>query len=143
RHEQKQVLTVNVEDYFHVWAIRNSDAVRRKHWDRLVPRLDSSLKTTLDLLREHGARATFFIFGCIADAYPDFVQRVVADGHEVASRGYLPRSLVGLGRAEFVEDLAQAKVALERAGANRVLGYRSPVWISQRHLWMLEALAEA
>src|SRR5512134_315257 len=97
-----QVLTVNVEDYFHVWAIRNSNAVRRKHWERLDPRVETNVHATLDLLREHDARATFFVFGCIADAHPALIERIVADGHEVASRGYLPRSLEGFARAEFV-----------------------------------------
>jgi polysaccharide deacetylase family protein (PEP-CTERM system associated) len=140
---RKQILTVNVEDYFHVWAIRNSNAVRRKHWDRLDPRLDASLATSLELLRGHDAKATFFVFGCIADTHPYLIQRIMADGHEVASRGYWPRSLVDLGRQEFVDDLARAKEALERAGANRIVGFRSPVWIGPSHLWMLEALSEA
>jgi len=140
---RKQILTVNVEDYFHVWAIRNSDAVRRKHWDRLDPRLDASLEASLDLLRSHGATATFFVFGCIAESHPNLIERIMEGGHELASRGYWPRSLKGLGRAEFVDDLGRAKVALERAGSNEIVGYRSPVWIGPDHLWMLEALSEA
>lgn len=140
---QTQILTVNVEDYFHVWAIRSSDAVRRKHWDRLDPRLDASLTTTLKLLATHDARATFFVFGCIADSNPELIERIMAGGHEVGSRGYLPRGLGNLERSEFVDDLGRAKLALERAGSNKILGYRSPVWISERYLWMLDALAEA
>ncbi len=138
-----QILTVNVEDYFHVWAIRNNEAVRRKHWDRLDPRLSANLDASLELMREQEAKATFFVFGCIADSHPELVERIMAAGHEVASRGYWPRSLRGLGRAEFVDDLERARLALERAGSNRIVGYRSPVWIGDRHLWLLDALAEA
>jgi polysaccharide deacetylase family protein (PEP-CTERM system associated) len=140
---RKQILTINVEDYFHVWAIRNSDAVRRKHWDRLDPRLSSSLGTLLSLLREHEAKATFFVFGCIADSDPDVVGQIMADGHEVASRGYWPRSLQGLSSQEFMDDLGRTKLALERAGANPILGYRSPVWLADRDLWLLDSLASA
>jgi polysaccharide deacetylase family protein (PEP-CTERM system associated) len=140
---RKQILTINVEDYFHVWAIRNSDAVRRKHWDRLDPRLSSSLGTLLSLLREHEAKATFFVFGCIADSNPDIVDQIMADGHEVASRGYWPRSLQGLSSQEFMDDLGRSKLALERAGANPILGYRSPVWLADRDLWLLDSLAGA
>jgi polysaccharide deacetylase family protein (PEP-CTERM system associated) len=139
---RKQILTINVEDYFHPWAIRNSNAVRRKHWLRIDPRLDANLGAALALLKKYDARATFFVFGCLAASHPDLVSRIMAEGHEVASRGYWPRSLVGLGRAEFVEDLAQAKEALERAGSNAIRGYRSPVWLGPSDLWMLEALAE-
>lgn len=142
-NQGKQILTVNVEDYYHVWAIRNSTAVRRKHWDRLDPRVETSVNATLALLKAHQARATFFVFGCIAEAHPGLIARIVEDGHEVASRGFLPRSLEGLERAEFVDDLARAKLALERAGANRVIGYRSPVWIRPSQVWMLDALATA
>src|SRR5436190_23366795 len=94
----RQILTVNVEDYFHVWALRGSDAVVRKHWDRLEPRLETSLDAVLDLFSKYDAKATFFVFGCIADRQPQIVERIVRRGHEIASRGYWPRSLSGLGR---------------------------------------------
>src|SRR5258706_5819117 len=138
----RQILTVNVEDYFHVWALRGSDAVLRKHWDRLEPRLETSLDAVLDLFSKYEAKATFFVFGCIADRQPEIVDKIMRRGHEIASRGYWPRSLSGLDRIEFIEDLARAKEALEAAGSNRIVGYRSPAWISKEHLWMLDVLIE-
>jgi polysaccharide deacetylase family protein (PEP-CTERM system associated) len=139
---QKQILTVNVEDYFHVWALRGSDAVLRKHWDRLDPRLEASLDAVLELLERHDAKATFFVFGCIADRQPHIIESIVSRGHEIASRGYWPRSLAGLGPTEFVDDLGRAKEALEAAGSNRIVGYRSPAWLRRQHLWMLDELIE-
>src|SRR4051812_22002810 len=138
----KQILTVNVEDYFHVWALRGSDAVSRKHWDRLDPRLDASLNAVFELLDRYDAKGTFFVFGCIADRQPEMIERIVARGHEVASRGYWPRDMKGLERGEFVDDLGRAKEALEAAGANRIVGYRSPMWIRREHLWILDVLIE-
>jgi polysaccharide deacetylase family protein (PEP-CTERM system associated) len=138
----KQILTVNVEDYFHVWALRGSNAVLRKHWDRLDPRLDASLRAVLELLEHHGARATFFVFGCIADRHPQIIESIVARGHEIGSRGYWPRSLKGVGPGEFVDDLGRAREALERVGSNRILGYRAPAWIGPDHLWMLDELID-
>jgi polysaccharide deacetylase family protein (PEP-CTERM system associated) len=138
----RQILTVNVEDYFHVWALRGSDAVLRKHWDRLEPRLEKSLDAVLELFSRHDAKATFFVFGCIADRQPQIIEKIMAYGHEIASRGYWPRSLAGLERSEFVDDLGKAKDALEAAGSNRIVGYRSPAWISKQHLWMLDELIE-
>src|SRR5262249_37990379 len=112
-----QILTVNVEDYFHVWALRGSNAVLRKHWDRLAPRLDASLQSVLDLLDRYDARATFFVFGCIADRQPQIIESIASHGHEIASRGYWPRNLTGVEPQEFVDDLGKAKEALEAAGA--------------------------
>jgi hypothetical protein len=140
---RRQILRINVEDYFHVWALRDSNAVRRKHWDRLDPRLDASLGALLELLRAHDAKATFFVFGCIADTQPHLVELILRDGHEVASRGYLPRMLEGLSRDEFATDVELAKQALERVTGRRVLGYRSPTWILPEQLWVLEVPATA
>lgn len=42
----------------------------------------------LTLLREHGAKATFFLVGERAASHPDIVARIVADGHDVASHGW-------------------------------------------------------
>lgn len=136
----KQILTIAVEEYFHVAAFRQ--AVRRKHWDRLDPRLDASMTEILDLLDRHRARATFFVFGCIAESSPEIVERIVSRGHEVASRGFLPGRIEGMSRGEFLDDLHRAKAALERAGSNPIVGYRAPSWISEGQLWMLDLLAE-
>jgi polysaccharide deacetylase family protein (PEP-CTERM system associated) len=134
------VLTIAVEDYFHVAALRG--AVRDAHWSRLEPRLERNLDATLALLARFSARATFFVFGRIAETQPELVRRIAEAGHEVASRGYWPRATAGMSRAEFLEDLHRARRALEAAGANRILGFRSPTWIGTGELWKLDVLAE-
>lgn len=134
------VLTIAVEDYFHVAALRG--AIRDEHWSRLEPRLERNLDATLELLARFGARATFFVFGRIAETQPELVRRIAEAGHEVASRGYWPRATAGMTETEFLEDLHRARHALEAAGANRIVGYRSPTWIGPRELWKLDVLAE-
>jgi polysaccharide deacetylase family protein (PEP-CTERM system associated) len=66
----------------------------------------------------------------------------MARGHEVASRGYWPRSLDGLSPAEFADDLDRAKDALEAAGANGIVGYRAAAWLCKEQLWMLDHLVD-
>ena len=39
----------------------------------------------LDLLAAHGARATFFVIGSLAEQRPDLVRRIEAEGHEVGN----------------------------------------------------------
>ena len=134
------ILTIAVEDYFHVAALRG--AVRDEHWNRLEPRLERDLGTALELLARFGATATFFVFGRIAETQPELVRRIAEAGHEVASRGYWPRATAGITRPDFLEDLHRAQRALEDAGANRILGFRSPTWIGPGELWKLDVLAE-
>jgi peptidoglycan/xylan/chitin deacetylase (PgdA/CDA1 family) len=47
-----------------------------------------STPAVLDLLGEHGARATFFVVGRHVDEQPDIAARAVADGHELANHTY-------------------------------------------------------
>src|SRR5512147_2548578 len=42
----------------------------------------------LDLLHKHHAHATFFLVGAKAAQYPDLVQRIRAEGHEIGSLTY-------------------------------------------------------
>jgi len=42
----------------------------------------------LDILRDHEAKATFFVVGGAAEQYPDIVKRMQKEGHEVGSHSY-------------------------------------------------------
>jgi peptidoglycan/xylan/chitin deacetylase (PgdA/CDA1 family) len=42
----------------------------------------------LDLLRDHGARATFFVVGRHVEERPEVVRRAVAEGHELANHTF-------------------------------------------------------
>jgi peptidoglycan/xylan/chitin deacetylase (PgdA/CDA1 family) len=42
----------------------------------------------LDVLKEHGVHATFFVVGRQAERYPDLVRRIAAEGHEVANHSF-------------------------------------------------------
>src|SRR5688500_4318511 len=73
------VLTIALEDYFHVTPLET--VIPEDRWYRFEMRLEASTRRTLDLLDECGARATFFVLGWVADAAPEVVQEVVARGH--------------------------------------------------------------
>lgn len=47
----------------------------------------------LDLLREHHAKATFFLTGTEAAAHPDLVRRIKDEGHEIGSHTYTDADL--------------------------------------------------
>jgi polysaccharide deacetylase family protein (PEP-CTERM system associated) len=135
------VLTVALEDYFHVTPLQK--VVHQDRWYRFEMRLEGSTRRTLDLLDECSARATFFVLGWVADAAPEVLREVVARGHEVASKGYHHRDLRGLTREAFREDALRAREALERATGQRVRGYRlAQHWLRPADHWALEVLAE-
>jgi polysaccharide deacetylase family protein (PEP-CTERM system associated) len=139
--KRTHVLTIALEDYFHVTPLQT--VIQQDRWYRFEMRLEASTRRTLDLLDECGARATFFVLGWVADAAPELLREVVARGHEVASKGYHHRDLRDLTREAFREDAVRAREALERATGRRVLGYRlAQRWLRPADHWALEVLAE-
>ncbi len=42
----------------------------------------------LDILKEKGVHATFFILGKNAERYPELIQRIAAEGHTIANHGF-------------------------------------------------------
>ena len=61
----------------------------------------------LDSLRRAGAKATFFVVGRNAEAYPYFVRDLVKEGHEIANHTYHHVRLVGLTPAQMAEELGR------------------------------------
>lgn len=42
----------------------------------------------LDVLKRHQTRATFFVIGRHAEAHPDLIRRMAAEGHQIANHSY-------------------------------------------------------
>ena len=59
------VISVDVEDYFHVEAF--SDIVDRKQWSQYPCRVEDNTRRILDLLESCGVKGTFFILGWVAE----------------------------------------------------------------------------
>lgn len=99
----------------------------------------------LDVLRRHGARATFFMVGAQAARHPDLVARVAAEGHEIGNHSWDHPSLPLLDGAAVADQLRRAGAALAPHGGAlmrppyghqtlatflraRRLGYRVVAW---------------
>ena len=76
---KKHLLTILVEDYFHVGAFEN--LIEQRNWSRFEPRYEQNTLKTLDLLDEYKTTATFFVLGWIAEQNPKLIREIVARGH--------------------------------------------------------------
>jgi len=136
------IMSVDVEDYFQVEAFAGTVAV--DSWDRWPSRVVANTQRALDLLDQHGAKATFFFVGWVAERFPDLVRDAVARGHEVACHSYWHRAVYKLSPEEFRQDTHMAKDVIEQAAGVPVKGYRAPTWsITRQSMWALRILAEA
>jgi len=66
----------------------------------------------LDVLARHDARATFFVLGRNAVRHPALLQRIAADGHQIANHTDTHRCVVGLSLPALAEELRRCARAL-------------------------------
>lgn len=69
----------------------------------------------LDALRRHGARGTFFLVGEHVAEHPDVVDRIVAEGHEIANHSWSHPEIKDLTYAELHEEIDSVDRLLSRA----------------------------
>ncbi|MEZ5895113.1 MAG: DUF3473 domain-containing protein [Parvularculaceae bacterium] len=135
-------LSVDVEDYFQVWAF--SGAIKRSSWDGFALRAGENTRRLLDMFDAHGAKATFFVLGWIAEREPALMRAIAVRGHEIASHGYDHVKVFDQTPDEFRADIIKAKQIIEDAAGAPVCGYRAPGFsIDARTPWAYRMLGEA
>ncbi len=70
----------------------------------------------LEVLARHGAKATFFVLGSLAEQYPDLVERIVAEGHTVANHTWNHESLTGVSEETFNSTVGRTQELLGAYG---------------------------
>lgn len=134
-------MSVDVEDYFQVWAL--SSVIRRNEWDGFSLRVGDATRRVLELFDRRKAKATFFMLGWIAERAPSLARDIVSRGHELASHGYDHTKVFDQTPDEFRADLIKTKRILEDAAGVAVRGFRAAGFsIDKRTPWAHETIAE-
>ncbi len=129
----------DIEDWFHSEFVPEPE--RRRHPESVVERGTARI---LDLLRQTGSRATFFLLGDVVREHPALLRRIVDEGHEVASHGIDHRPLWRLDADSFARELDEFRRLVERVlGRFPVVGYRAPSFSLDRSTaWALDVLRD-
>ncbi|KAE8380291.1 hypothetical protein BDV26DRAFT_279654 [Aspergillus bertholletiae] len=69
----------------------------------------------LDLLKEYGAKATFFMIGEGSQAYPDTIKRMRSEGHQVGSHTIDHASVSSLSSEQIVQQMTGLEGILQSA----------------------------
>ncbi|WP_245657275.1 bifunctional polysaccharide deacetylase/glycosyltransferase family 2 protein [Herbidospora mongoliensis] len=93
----------------------------------------------LDVLAEHGAKATFFVVGSRVATYPDLARRIVAEGHELGNHTYSHADLTAVPgwRLRLESSLMQRALA-GATGLHTTLArppYAAPPWAVTTLQW--------
>jgi polysaccharide deacetylase family protein (PEP-CTERM system associated) len=135
------VLSVDVEDYFHVEAFAKT--ISYQQWDHYPRRVEGNIDRILDLFEQRRVRATFFILGWVADRHPQLVRRIASGGHEIGCHGYAHRRIQTMTPQQFREDLRKATEQLSSQVQRPIRSYRAPSFsVVRSTLWALDVLAE-
>lgn len=78
--------------------------------------------TILDVLRQYGLKATFFVIGARVEQHPELVERIVSEGHTLGNHTYNHRDMSKLAPELALEELQDTQAAIDQA-----LGYHYPV----------------
>ncbi len=107
----------------------------------------------LDLLKAHGAKATFFTIGREAQAHPELVRRLLAEGHALGNHSMTHARLKRLAPAQQQAEVAAADAVLQGFSGRTQHPFRPPhgeatpsmLWRSLRGgqrlvLWSVDSL---
>ncbi|MBO7728366.1 MAG: polysaccharide deacetylase family protein, partial [Oscillospiraceae bacterium] len=87
------------------------------------PDVSNITSRILDAFAEVGGHATFFQLGQRAEMYPEKIQRIVNEGHEIGNHTY---DHAHMGDSVTSDDIISANDAIEAAGGVRPVSFRSP-----------------
>lgn len=76
----------------------------------------------LDILKEKGVKATFFVVGIQIDKYPDVVKRIVEEGHAIGNHTQGHKDLSKLSKSQISDQIDKVDQSLKE-----LLGYVPPM----------------
>jgi peptidoglycan/xylan/chitin deacetylase (PgdA/CDA1 family) len=82
----------------------------------------------LRLLKNYDLKATFFVTGWAMEKYPETVEEIVDQGHEIGHHGYHHEWLDNVGLEEEKAIMAKGISLIKDYVSEGPVGYRSPSW---------------
>ena len=94
------ILTVDLEDWFVVENLRGE--IDYDQWHKLPSRVVESTEKVLALFDLHNVKATFFVLGWIAEKFPQLINDIFLQGHEIGCHSFSHKRI---DEQEFVAPL--------------------------------------
>lgn len=136
--QYKPSFTVDVEDGISI-AMRDSFGKDIKPTERVLRLTDQILK----IYSEHSVKGTFFVLGLIAEHYPELVQRIEKEGHELAVHGYHHLLFTKITPEKAFQELDSAKKLIEDVAGVKVYGHRAPAFsVNSSTIWAFDVLTK-
>jgi hypothetical protein len=135
--EPTLLVTVDVEHWYDSRLFNPEKAVTHEA-SKSFTDPEEDLGTTVDCLKKHGIKATFFILGSLFEEHPKIAHAAHPQENEVALHAYRHRELYT--KAEFQDDLKRGIEAFRKNVRVSPRGYRHPYFMVNQ--WKLDVLSE-
>lgn len=127
------ILQIDVEDWYSDLDI--------KDWESYEDRIVQSTNKLLSILKERNTQATFFVLGYVAEHFPELVEKIKDENHEIASHGYSYTPITRQTPSEFEEDLLKSIRILEKITGDKIAGYRAPQFtVVEKTSWAIDIM---
>lgn len=119
-----------------------ADAASRFRWGEIIRAADTSERLValtfddgprepytsqiLDVLRDQGVKATFFLVGENVLRYPDVVRRIAREGHAIGNHSWSHRSLESVSRATASREIGRTDTLIRAITGHRTVLFRPP-----------------
>jgi polysaccharide deacetylase family protein (PEP-CTERM system associated) len=131
----RNILSIDIEEVFHAEYAKD---VKKSHLSYRAP---CNIPFVLDLLRDEGANATFFVVGEIAEKFPEVIGMIAKEGHEVAFHSYDHKPLWGKNPKQLKTEIERFNELLTSMTGVTCLGFRAPSFsLDNKTKWTLEVL---
>tara|TARA_B100001750_G_scaffold248344_1_gene278604 strand:+ start:236 stop:1054 length:819 start_codon:yes stop_codon:yes gene_type:complete len=129
----KNIMSVDLEDFFCDLPF--------SQWSNYDERVINNTEFILKLFDKYNVSATFFTLGYIADKHPELIEKIVSDGHEIASHSYYHCDIRNMNKDDFEQDLKKSLESLEKISGEKINGFRAPFFsIDKNNLWVFDVL---
>ncbi len=118
-------MSVDVESWVHRQVFKIPLSEQTKELD--AGHVLKSTKIILELFKKYQVKATFFVLGTVAEWYPELIEDMKNNGHEIGIHGYTHKRLCHHTRESFDEEIKKTVSILNSMGVIPS-GYRSPAF---------------
>ena len=137
--EISNALTVDLEEWYRGETFTLDDEPFQKYAGSIVYDAEEILK----LFKANNVTATFFVLGSVTKKYPEIVEKIVDEGHEVGTHGMNHTLIYKMNKTQFEKEISECIKDLEKITKEKIRGHRAPGFsILGSNSWALEVLEE-
>jgi peptidoglycan/xylan/chitin deacetylase (PgdA/CDA1 family) len=80
----------------------------------------------LEILKQHNARATFFLIGEKVLLHPGITEKIKSEGHTIGNHSLSHKKLIRLKKSKIIHEITQAEKTIEKITGEKPLFFRPP-----------------